>query len=64
MAKSKRIGASKVGKPSKAAPSSKHPRHPFAIVVRQRAAGAEPSPRAYRRRPKHRKAKPDVEPED
>jgi hypothetical protein len=63
MAKSKRSGLSKAGKPSKAAPSSKHPRNPFAIVVRQRR-WSEPSPRAYRRRPKHGKAKPDVEPED
>jgi hypothetical protein len=29
------------------------PRNPFAIVLRKRAAGAEPSPRAYRRRSKH-----------
>jgi hypothetical protein len=38
------------------------PRNPFAILVRRRAAGAEPSPKAYRRRPKHGKRKPeDVE---
>jgi hypothetical protein len=31
------------------------PRNPFAIVLRKRAPGAEASPRAYRRRPKHEK---------
>lgn len=30
------------------------PRNPFAIVARRRKAGPEKSPRAYRRRPKHR----------
>ena len=30
------------------------PRNPFAIVVRRRKAGPEKSPRAYRRKPKHR----------
>jgi hypothetical protein len=29
------------------------PRNPFAIVLRKRAAGAEPSPKTYRRRAKH-----------
>jgi hypothetical protein len=29
------------------------PRNPFAIVLRKRAAIAEPSPRAYKRRTKH-----------
>ncbi|HEY2892404.1 MAG TPA: hypothetical protein VGJ31_17335 [Dongiaceae bacterium] len=29
------------------------PRNPFAIVLRKRAAGAEASPRAYKRRAKH-----------
>ena len=29
------------------------PRNPFAIVLRKRASGAEPSPRAYKRRTKH-----------
>ena len=34
------------------------------VVVRRRVAGPEPSPRAYRRRPKHVKTKPEIEPED
>jgi len=29
-------------------------RNPFALHARRRKAGAEPSPQAYRRRPKHR----------
>jgi len=29
-------------------------RNPFALHARRRKAGAEPSPLAYRRRPKHR----------
>jgi hypothetical protein len=29
-------------------------RNPFALHARRRKAGAEPSPFAYRRRPKHR----------
>ena len=29
-------------------------RNPFALHARRRKAGAEPSPHAYRRRPKHR----------
>ena len=32
---------------------SGRPRNPFAIVLRKRAAGAESSPRAYKRRAKH-----------
>ena len=31
-------------------------RNPFALHARRRKAGAEPSPQAYRRRPKHRAA--------
>jgi hypothetical protein len=33
--------------------ASARPRNPFAIVLRKRAAGAEASPRAYKRRSKH-----------
>jgi hypothetical protein len=51
-------------KSAKAKSSRKRPRNPFAIVVRRRASGPEPSPRAYRRRPKHGKTKPEIEPED
>jgi hypothetical protein len=51
-------------KPPKAKSSLKRPRNPFAIVVRRRVAGPEPSPRAYRRRPKHGKAKPEIEQEE
>ena len=31
------------------------PRNPFALVLRKRAAGAEPSSRAYKRRARHKK---------
>jgi hypothetical protein len=30
------------------------PRNPFALAARRRPAAAAPSPRAYRRRPKHK----------
>jgi hypothetical protein len=52
MAKAKSRKRSNVGK-KKAAPG--RPRNPFAIVLRKRAAGAEASPRAYRRRAKHKR---------
>jgi hypothetical protein len=31
------------------------PRNPFAIVLRKRAGGAEATPRAYKRRSKHKR---------
>ncbi len=40
------------GRAKKALPG--RPRNPFAIVLRKRAAGAEASPRAYKRRGKHK----------
>jgi hypothetical protein len=41
------------GSKRKVAPG--RPRNPFAIVLRKRAAVAQTSPRAYRRRAKHKK---------
>jgi hypothetical protein len=38
------------------------PRNPFAILVRRRKAGAEKSPRAYRRKAKHRLKAVESEP--
>jgi hypothetical protein len=50
MAKAKSRKRSSRGKKKMAAG---RPRNPFAIVLRKRAAGAEPSPNAYKRRAKH-----------
>jgi hypothetical protein len=61
MAKAKARRRSKGGSSGKAVPGAGRPRNPFAIVLRRRAAGAEPSPKAYRRRPKHSKWKPEIE---
>jgi len=44
--------------------SSATPRNPFALVLRRRAAGPEPSQRAYRRRAKHANTTREAEPED
>jgi len=41
------------GRGKKAAPG--RPRNPFALVLRKRVAGAEPSLRAYKRRARHEK---------
>ena len=41
------------GSKKKAAPG--RPRNPFALVLRKRPGGAEASPRAYRRRTKHKR---------
>ncbi len=49
-AKSRRRSSGK----AKKQPSGR-PRNPFALVLRRRAGGAEASPRAYRRRAKHRR---------
>jgi hypothetical protein len=34
-------------------------RNPFALAVRRRRPGIEPSPRSYRRRPKHKRPLPE-----
>ncbi len=64
MAKAKARGKPKGGSSHNEAAAPGRPRNPFAIVVRRRAAGPEPSPRTYRRRPKHTNPKPDIKPED
>ena len=64
MAKTKSRRGTKIGKPRRVKPLPKRPRNPFVLVVRRRAAGPEPSPRAYRRRSKHAKPKPDIEPDE
>ena len=64
MAKAKARRRSTGGISGKPIAGPGRPRNPFAIIVRRRAAGAEPSPRVYRRRPKHAKRKPEIEAEE